>query len=143
MSRNAIKPRKKVVPCLAPRERAAVSRSCILQLLCLQEFRRASLQPLQPIHKSQPRFLLPHRKDGLRLESCGHHVCNAACSDLLPFHVTDSRSYNRYLAIAARVVRRSLKEGPRLQAEKRGEMDLRFAKWQVSSTTHIRSIGFD
>ncbi|KIW99424.1 uncharacterized protein Z518_11412 [Rhinocladiella mackenziei CBS 650.93] len=39
-------------------------------------------------------------------------------------------TYNRYLAIAARVVRRSLKEGPRLQAERRGEMDLRFAKWQ-------------
>lgn len=42
-------------------------------------------------------------------------------------------SYNRYLAIAARVVRRSLKEGPRLQAERRGEMELRFAKWQVST----------
>jgi F-type H+-transporting ATPase subunit epsilon len=41
------------------------------------------------------------------------------------------RSYNRYLAVAARVVRRSLKEGPRLQAERRGEMDLRFAKWEV------------
>ena len=41
-------------------------------------------------------------------------------------------SYNRYLAVAARVVRRSLKEQPRLQAEKRGEMDLRFAKWEVS-----------
>lgn len=41
-------------------------------------------------------------------------------------------SYNRYLAVAARVVRRSLKEQPRLQAERRGEMDLRFAKWQVS-----------
>ncbi|KAJ9643802.1 uncharacterized protein PV06_09021 [Exophiala oligosperma] len=39
-------------------------------------------------------------------------------------------TYNRYLAVAARVVRRSLKEGPRLQAERRGEMDLRFAKWQ-------------
>ncbi|MCJ1285333.1 hypothetical protein MMC26_004673 [Xylographa opegraphella] len=39
-------------------------------------------------------------------------------------------TYNRYLAIAARVVRRSLKEESRLQAEKRGEMDLRFAKWQ-------------
>jgi F-type H+-transporting ATPase subunit epsilon len=43
------------------------------------------------------------------------------------------RSYNRYLAVAARVVRRSLKEGPRLQAERRGEMDLRFAKWEVST----------
>lgn len=41
-------------------------------------------------------------------------------------------SYNRYLAVAARVVRRSLKEQPRLQAERRGEMDLRFAKWEVS-----------
>ncbi|CAF9927526.1 MAG: ubiquinol-cytochrome c reductase core subunit 1 [Heterodermia speciosa] len=39
-------------------------------------------------------------------------------------------TYNRYLAVAARVVRRSLKEEPRLQAERRGEMDLRFAKWQ-------------
>lgn len=40
-------------------------------------------------------------------------------------------SYNRYLAVASRTLRRSLKEGPRLQAERRGEMDLRFAKWQV------------
>ncbi|MCJ1307293.1 hypothetical protein MMC25_000939 [Agyrium rufum] len=38
-------------------------------------------------------------------------------------------TYNRYLAVAARVVRRSLKEGPRLQAERRGQMELRFAKW--------------
>ncbi|RSL51650.1 hypothetical protein CEP54_011321 [Fusarium duplospermum] len=39
-------------------------------------------------------------------------------------------TYNRYLAVAARVVRRSLKEDKRLAAERRGEMDLRFAKWQ-------------
>lgn len=42
-----------------------------------------------------------------------------------------SDSYNRYLAVAARVVRRSLKEDKRLIAERRGEMDLRFSKWQV------------
>ncbi|KAI4290696.1 MAG: hypothetical protein L6R35_000003 [Caloplaca aegaea] len=42
-------------------------------------------------------------------------------------------SYNRYLAVAARAVRRSLKEQPRLQAERRGEMDLRFAKWTVEA----------
>lgn len=42
-------------------------------------------------------------------------------------------SYNKYLAVAARVVRRSLKDDKRLQAEKRGEMELRFAKWNVSS----------
>jgi F-type H+-transporting ATPase subunit epsilon len=41
-------------------------------------------------------------------------------------------SYNRYLAIAARTVRRSLKETPRLAAERRGQMDLRFSKWEVS-----------
>lgn len=40
--------------------------------------------------------------------------------------------YNRYLAVAGRVVRRSLKDDKRLAAERRGEMDLRFAKWEVS-----------
>ncbi|KAI0006406.1 mitochondrial ATP synthase epsilon chain-domain-containing protein [Xylariaceae sp. FL0662B] len=39
-------------------------------------------------------------------------------------------TYNRYLAVAARVVRRSLKEDKRLAAERRGDMDLRFAKWE-------------
>ena len=58
-------------------------------------------------------------------------------ADVGDFHITrqdidllDSR-YNRYLAVAARVVRRSLKEDKRLQAERRGDMDLRFAKWEV------------
>ena len=45
-----------------------------------------------------------------------------------------ANSYNRYLAVAARVVRRSLKEDKRLQAERRGEMDLRMAKWEVGDT---------
>ncbi|KAF3001738.1 hypothetical protein E8E14_006148 [Neopestalotiopsis sp. 37M] len=38
-------------------------------------------------------------------------------------------TYNRYLAVASRVVRRSLKEDKRIAAERRGESDLRFAKW--------------
>lgn len=42
-------------------------------------------------------------------------------------------SYNRYLAIAARTVRRSLKEDKRVAAERRGESDLRFARWSVSA----------
>ncbi|KAJ9654665.1 hypothetical protein H2198_006332 [Neophaeococcomyces mojaviensis] len=50
-------------------------------------------------------------------------------------------TYNRYLAIAARVVRRSLKEGPRLQAERRGEMDLRFAKWQNGKQGENKNLG--
>ena len=40
-------------------------------------------------------------------------------------------SYNRYLTVASRVVRRSLKDDKRLAAERRGESDLRFAKWEV------------
>ncbi|KAL2205381.1 hypothetical protein CC79DRAFT_1371191 [Sarocladium strictum] len=39
-------------------------------------------------------------------------------------------TYNRFLAISARAVRRSLKEDKRIVAERRGEMDLRFARWQ-------------
>ncbi|KAF8468342.1 mitochondrial ATP synthase epsilon chain-domain-containing protein [Kalaharituber pfeilii] len=39
-------------------------------------------------------------------------------------------SFNKYLAITARVVRRSLKEQHRLAAERRGDMDLKMAKWE-------------
>ncbi|MCJ1342074.1 hypothetical protein MMC31_000254 [Peltigera leucophlebia] len=49
-------------------------------------------------------------------------------------------TYNRYLAITARVVRRSLKEQPRLQAERRGEMDLRFAKWTNGRQGEVKSL---
>ncbi|EFX05312.1 mitochondrial ATP synthase epsilon chain domain containing protein [Grosmannia clavigera kw1407] len=38
-------------------------------------------------------------------------------------------TYNRYLAVASRVVRQSLKEEPRLAAERRGQVDLRIQKW--------------
>lgn len=51
---------------------------------------------------------------------------------LIPACANRGSSYNRYLAIAARTVRRSLKDTPRLAAERRGQMDLRFAKWEVS-----------
>ncbi|KAK3169890.1 hypothetical protein OEA41_009274 [Lepraria neglecta] len=49
-------------------------------------------------------------------------------------------TYNRYLAVAARVVRRSLKEQPRLQAERRGEMELRFAKWESGKQGENKSL---
>jgi hypothetical protein len=42
-------------------------------------------------------------------------------------------SYNRYIAVASRVVRRSLKEDKRIAAERRGESELKFAKWEVSA----------
>ncbi|BFZ57988.1 hypothetical protein PYCC9005_005046 [Savitreella phatthalungensis] len=38
-------------------------------------------------------------------------------------------SYNRYASICAATVRKSLKEQARLQAEKRGDIELRYAKW--------------
>lgn len=80
------------------------------------------------------------------MESCGYHVCSVVL-DLICFRraqgyrllerttanaICARNSYNRYIAVASRVVRRSLKEEKRLQAERRGEMDLRFAKWEVS-----------
>ncbi|KAJ5786216.1 ATPase F1 complex epsilon subunit mitochondrial [Penicillium pulvis] len=49
-------------------------------------------------------------------------------------------TYNRYLAIAARTVRRSLKDEPRLAAERRGLMDIRFAKWENGKQGNVRSL---
>jgi hypothetical protein len=40
-------------------------------------------------------------------------------------------SYNKYLSVAARVVRRSLKEEQRVAAERRGVSELRSARWEV------------
>ncbi|KAK3192459.1 hypothetical protein K4F52_001672 [Lecanicillium sp. MT-2017a] len=50
-------------------------------------------------------------------------------------------TYNRYLAIAARAVRRSLKEEKRLVAERRGEMDLRFVKWENGKPGEAKDLG--
>lgn len=77
-------------------------------------------------------------RDGVRLESCRPYVFNPIhfmVDEYLTFH-----RYNRYLAIAARVVRRSLKDDLRLQAEKRGDMDLRVAKWEVRLIHRITDI---
>lgn len=70
-----------------------------------------------------------------------HQVLRKVLRYLIPTIWLTLLSYNRYLAITARVVRRSLKEQPRLQAERRGEMDLRFAKWTVSRWIQTVQIG--
>ncbi|RCI17235.1 hypothetical protein L249_2444 [Ophiocordyceps polyrhachis-furcata BCC 54312] len=44
-------------------------------------------------------------------------------------------TYNHYLAIAARTVRRCLKEDKRIAAERHGESDVRFVKWEDAPTT--------
>ncbi|OCK84598.1 hypothetical protein K432DRAFT_261884, partial [Lepidopterella palustris CBS 459.81] len=49
-------------------------------------------------------------------------------------------TYNRYLAVASRVVRRSLKEDKRIQAERRGEMELKFAKWENGKQGENKSV---
>ncbi|KAK4107569.1 hypothetical protein N656DRAFT_802620 [Canariomyces notabilis] len=49
-------------------------------------------------------------------------------------------TYNRYLAVAARVVRRSLKEDKRLAAERRGQQDLKFAKWSNGKQGDVKNL---
>ncbi|KAK5997019.1 ATP synthase subunit epsilon [Cladobotryum mycophilum] len=49
-------------------------------------------------------------------------------------------TYNRYLAIAARTVRRSLKEEQRLVAEKRAVSELRFVKWQNGKAGEVKDL---
>ncbi|KAI5852245.1 mitochondrial ATP synthase epsilon chain-domain-containing protein [Tricharina praecox] len=44
-------------------------------------------------------------------------------------------SYNRYLAIAARVIRKSLKEEARVKADRRGPIELKFVKWENGKQT--------
>ncbi|ATY63998.1 mitochondrial ATP synthase epsilon chain domain-containing protein [Cordyceps militaris CM01] len=50
-------------------------------------------------------------------------------------------TYNRYLAIAARTVRRSLNEEKRVAVERRGEMELRFAKWENGKMGEPKDLG--
>ncbi|KAL2174361.1 Metalloenzyme, LuxS/M16 peptidase-like protein [Thermothelomyces heterothallicus CBS 202.75] len=49
-------------------------------------------------------------------------------------------TYNRYLAVAARALRRSLKEDKRLAAERRGQQELRFAKWTNGKQGELRNL---
>lgn len=90
----------------------------------------------------------PITHNGVRVESIRPYVCflpflPGLLTPSMPLNVSqtnrcsDCNSYNKYLSVAARVVRRSLKDDKRLQAERRGEMELRFAKWSVSTITSI------
>lgn len=80
-----------------------------------------------------PRQPASNHHNGSRLESRRSHV-RSAPPQLAPRppQLTSSDSYNRYISVASRVVRRSLKEDKRIAAERRGESELRFAKWEVS-----------
>ncbi|KAH8177971.1 mitochondrial ATP synthase epsilon chain domain-containing protein [Sarocladium implicatum] len=50
-------------------------------------------------------------------------------------------TYNRFLAISARTIRRSLKEDKRILAERRGEMELRFARWENGKQGEPKDLG--
>ncbi|OBT79231.1 hypothetical protein VF21_01774 [Pseudogymnoascus sp. 05NY08] len=49
-------------------------------------------------------------------------------------------SYNKYLSVAARVVRKSLKEEQRLAAERRGLSELRSARWENGKQGEVKSV---
>ncbi|KOS22957.1 ATP synthase subunit epsilon [Escovopsis weberi] len=49
-------------------------------------------------------------------------------------------TYNRYLFIAARVVRRSLKEDLRVAAERRAVSELRFSRWQNGKAGEVKDL---
>ena len=70
--------------------------------------------------------------NGIRVESRRSHVRRTSFYSPRNPQLTLLDSYNRYIAVASRVVRRSLKEEGRLAAERRGQSELRFAKWSVS-----------
>ena len=100
----------------------------------------SSRTPLANLTK--PLHLIPQlsiKHNDFRVESLRSYVrAVASTTPIEPvclrfqLQLTPPFSYNKYLSVAARVVRRSLKDENRLQAEKRGEMELRFAKWTVS-----------
>ena len=97
----------------------------------LSNFNTCTRNP-NPVHTHEP---TSYHHNGIRVESRRSHVrpptsAAAAAPDLDPPLTVDS--YNRYIAVASRVVRRSLKEDKRIAAERRGESELRFAKWEVS-----------
>ncbi|EGR52755.1 hypothetical protein MKX07_005510 [Trichoderma sp. CBMAI-0711] len=49
-------------------------------------------------------------------------------------------TYNRYLAVAARAIRRSLKEDKRIVAERRAVSELRFATWKNGKPSETKDL---
>jgi hypothetical protein len=52
-------------------------------------------------------------------------------------------TYNRYSGIAARAIRRSLKENKRLEAERRNESTLRVSRWKDGVQGDQKRLGTD
>lgn len=103
----------------------------------LAQARRLQLQRSSATRKPTHTYeLASHHHNGIRVESCRSHVRRQYPSLHRKPSIDRTYSYNRYIAVASRVVRRSLKEDKRIAAERRGgESEIKFAKWQVSRAT--------
>lgn len=49
-------------------------------------------------------------------------------------------TYNRYLAVAARTVRRCLKDEHRIKADRREQLDLKFSRWSNGKQGEAQSL---
>ncbi|KAF4625734.1 hypothetical protein G7Y89_g12427 [Cudoniella acicularis] len=87
-------------------------------------------------------YVLPYAEElGLKHDHSNHHISPPDSKDTMAFAWKASGlTYNKYLSVAARVVRRSLKDDLRLAAERRGEMELRFAKWNNGKQGEMKSV---
>ena len=97
-----------------------------LSIQHLQPHPRPANPPTCPSTRIQPSQCLPHGKPPVS------RTLRSAAIGPPDTAIDTSNSYNRYIAVASRVVRRSLKEDARIIAERRGVSELRFAKWEVS-----------
>lgn len=87
-----------------------------------------STRNLNPVPFTNPQS---NHHNGIRVESCRSYVRSRCYSVARKPILMELDSYNRYISVASRVVRRSLKEDKRIAAERRGESELRFSKWEV------------
>jgi hypothetical protein len=97
-----------------------------LSIQHLQPHPRPANPPTCPSTRIQPSQCLPPGKPPVS------RTLRSAAIGAPDTAIDTSNSYNRYIAVASRVVRRSLKEEARIVAERRGVSELRFAKWEVS-----------
>lgn len=97
-----------------------------LSIQHLQPHPRPANPPTCPSNRIQPSQCLPPGKPPVS------RTLRSAAIGPRDTAINTSNSYNRYIAVASRVVRRSLKEDARIVAERRGVSELRFAKWEVS-----------
>ncbi|KAJ2907141.1 hypothetical protein MKZ38_007656 [Zalerion maritima] len=96
-------------------------------------FYRARLNPIPPNTSKQPPTSPNQRHNDFRVEGRWPQLMLTMPTVVVP-------SYNRYTMVAARVLRRALKEDKRIAAERRGESELRFAKWTNGKPSELQQV---